>query len=93
MLEYFDFKIYIYIWILNLVKYHHLFGVLFYVVDTTKKEKMFLPTFFLTLTMLCTISNGQDIDVYHLSGSFEDYLKMTRHPGVTDLKEMTVCMR
>ena len=45
MLEYVDFKIYIYIWIPTLVLFHHLHGLLFYVLDTTKQEKCFFQHF------------------------------------------------
>ena len=33
------------------------------------------------------------MDVYNIPGGLEDYLKMTRHPGDTELNEMSMCMR
>ena len=56
-------------------------------------ERMLFITVFLSTIIFFKNGNGLNLDVYHLPGRFEDYLKMTRHPGDTDFKEMTVCLR
>ena len=33
------------------------------------------------------------MDVYHIPGGLEDYVKMTRHPGDTKPNELSMCMR
>ena len=40
-----------------------------------------------------TVSNGQSIEVFSLPGGSKNYLKMIKHPGVTDLNGVTVCLR
>ena len=50
-----------------------------------------------TLTSLLFLylynTNCKLIDVYSSPGTFEDYLKMTKHPGKTDFPEISVCLR
>ena len=49
--------------------------------------------FSLLLLYLVGIIHCQYIPVYYSPGGYEDYLKMTKHPGAEDLKELTVCLR
>ena len=47
------------------------------------------------LLLLCPLGTKcqDDLEVYFLPGDYGDYIKMTRHPGVTDFSELTVCLR
>ena len=51
---------------------------------------------FLTLLILIYNSRNlmsQNIDTYDFPGKDDNVLEMTRHPGKTNLKEISVCLR
>ena len=45
------------------------------------------------MSTLLSSSKGQSIEVYSIPGGPKDYIKMTKHPGQTDLTGITVCLR
>ena len=63
-------------------------------VEVKTKDSMPGTRLFLLLLLCPLITKCQDdLEVYFLPGDYEDYIKMTRHPGVTDFSELTVCLR
>ena len=48
---------------------------------------------FIGLSTLLPSSKGQSIEVYSNPGGPKDYIKMTKHPGKTDLTGIAVCLR
>ena len=42
---------------------------------------------------LVPLITAQMMKVYSLSGSQADYFKMTRHPGKTEVQDLSLCMR
>ena len=53
-----------------------------------------MVTIFLFLTgYIVLFINAQKMKVYTLSGSQGDYIKMTKHPGKTEVQDLSVCMR
>lgn len=53
----------------------------------SKMNKYCKLFFVVSLPLYCAM------DVYYIPGGLEDYLKMTKHPGDTELNEMSMCMR
>ena len=54
---------------------------------------IFIYSVFIVLSTLLPGSKGQSIEVYSIAGGPKDYIKMTKHPGQTDLTGITVCLR
>ena len=53
-----------------------------------------MVTKYLVLIMyIVHLVKSQKMKVYSLSGSQTDYFKMTRHPGSTEVQDLSLCMR
>ena len=60
-------------------------------IPRTKMNKVLLHIILLIFNS--TILICQNIDVYDFPGNENSYLKMTRHPGKTDIEKLSVCLR